>query len=136
VEFEGAVYPTVEHAFAAAKTLRFTVRELIRLAPRPGEAKGLGRQVALRAGRDDMRVEVMRGAACWRASLRLGLTSRLGCWRPRTPSSWRAMRGGDRFWGACRGQGRNELGQLLMEWRDELRSSPSTGSSGWQPFLE
>jgi ribA/ribD-fused uncharacterized protein len=61
VDFEGAVYPTVEHAFAAAKTLDRTERELIRLAERPGEAKRLGRQVALRPGWDDLRVEVMRG---------------------------------------------------------------------------
>ncbi len=29
---------------------------------------------------------------------------------------------GDRFWGICRGEGRNELGKILMKVRDELRS--------------
>ena len=60
VDFEGAVYPTVEHAFAAAKTLDPAERELTRLAARPGDAKRLGRQVVLRPGWDDLRVEVMR----------------------------------------------------------------------------
>lgn len=30
------------------------------------------------------------------------------------------IEGNDRFWGVCRGQGRNELGQILMRVRAEL----------------
>jgi hypothetical protein len=36
VEFDGVIYPTVEHAFAAAKTLESAERERIRLAARAG----------------------------------------------------------------------------------------------------
>jgi ribA/ribD-fused uncharacterized protein len=119
VEFEGALYPTVEHAFAAAKTLDPTERELIRLAERPGEAKRLGRQVALRPGWDDLRVEVMRGLLARKFAPGSELAARLlatGDAQLVEGNTW-----GDRFWGVCRGQGRNQLGQLLMELRDQLR---------------
>jgi N-glycosidase YbiA len=119
VEFEGAVYPTVEHAFAATKTLDFTERELIRLAARPGEAKRLGRQVALRPGWDDLRVDVMRALLARKFAPGTDLAARLLATADAQlveGNTW-----GDRFWGVCRGEGRNQLGQLLMERRDELR---------------
>lgn len=55
----GAVYPTVEHAYQAAKTLDAGWRERIRLAPDPLTAKRLGRDCPLREGWDAMRVRVM-----------------------------------------------------------------------------
>jgi predicted NAD-dependent protein-ADP-ribosyltransferase YbiA (DUF1768 family) len=30
---------------------------------------------------------------------------------------------GDCFWGVCRGQGRNHLGEILMTVRDELQAA-------------
>jgi ribA/ribD-fused uncharacterized protein len=118
VGFEGAVYPTVEHAFAAAKSLDPLEREQIRLAPRPGEAKRLGRQVALRPGWDDLRVEVMRELL----ARKFAVGSKLAEWLLATEdaalvegNTW-----GDRFLGVCRGQGRNQLGRLLVE-RAQLR---------------
>ena len=119
VDFDGAVYPTVEHAFAAAKTLDPAERELIRLAPRPGDAKRLGRQVVLRPGWDDLRVEVMRRLLARKFAPGTELAARLlatGDARLVEGNTW-----GDRFWGVCRGQGWNQLGQLLMERREQLR---------------
>jgi N-glycosidase YbiA len=121
VEFEGQVYPSVEHAFAAAKTLDPAQRELIRLAPRSGDAKRLGRQSALRAGWDDIRVDVMRtllarkfapGSELARCLLATGDAQLI------EGNTW-----GDRFWGKVRGQGRNQLGELLMERRAQLRTN-------------
>ena len=103
VDFEGEVYPTVEHAFAAAKTLDPTEREVIRLAPRPGDAKRLGRQVALRSGWDDLRVGVMRGLLARKFAPATDLAARLlatGDAQLVEGNTW-----GDRFWGVCRGQG-------------------------------
>ena len=45
VAFGDADYPTVEHAFQAAKTLAGEERERIRSAATPGAAKRLGRRV-------------------------------------------------------------------------------------------
>ena len=42
VSFEGMLYPTVEHAYQAAKTIDPKIREIIRKANGPGEAKKLG----------------------------------------------------------------------------------------------
>mgnify|MGYP003560200375 CR=1 FL=1 len=46
--YEGLEYPTVEHAFQAAKTLKMSERESIAALPTPGAAKRAGRQVSLR----------------------------------------------------------------------------------------
>jgi ribA/ribD-fused uncharacterized protein len=127
VEFEGAIYPTVEHAFAAAKTLDPAERELIRLASRPGEAKRLGRQVALRPGWDDLRVEVVRDLLARKFAPGSELSARLlatGNAQLVEGNTW-----GDRFWGVCRGQGRNQLGQLLMERREQLQHGLPAASS-------
>lgn len=43
VVLDGVEYPTNEHAFQAAKTLNPEEREIIRLAPKPADAKNLGR---------------------------------------------------------------------------------------------
>ena len=87
------------------------------MAPRPGDAKRLGRQVALRPGWDDLRVEVMRGLLARKFAPGTDLAPRLlatGDAQLVEGNTW-----GDRFWGVCRGQGRNQLGQLLMERRDQ-----------------
>src|SRR5258708_4024652 len=60
VFYDGEVYPTVEHAFQAAKTLVVAERQAIRVAATPGEAKRLGRRATLRPGWNDMRLDVMR----------------------------------------------------------------------------
>ena len=57
LEFEGAQYPTVEHAFQAAKTRDMEEREVIAKQPTPGKAKRAGRRVAeaLQNARGDSR---------------------------------------------------------------------------------
>jgi len=59
VELDGLEYPSVEHAFQAAKTLDAREREKIRLAKSPADAKKLGRAVTLREGWEEMKIKVM-----------------------------------------------------------------------------
>ena len=59
-EFEGVVYPTVEHAFQAAKTLDQLERQEIAAAPTPGKAKRMGRKVQLREDWELVKTDVMR----------------------------------------------------------------------------
>ena len=59
VEFEGDIYPTVEHAFQAAKATDPVVRMVVKSARTPGEAKKIGRKVILRPDWEDMKVETM-----------------------------------------------------------------------------
>ena len=56
----GVVYPTVEHAYAAAKTLDPVWRKRVLTAKHAGQAKRFGREAPLRADWDEIRLDVMR----------------------------------------------------------------------------
>ena len=60
VVLDGVTYPTVEHAFQAAKTFDPAERELIRDANTPATAKRLGRGVALRPDWEQAKYGIMR----------------------------------------------------------------------------
>lgn len=118
VEFEGFEYPTVEHAFQAAKTLDLDYRARVRTALSPGEAKALGRAAVLRRDWDHLRVGVMRDLL-WKKFSRPDLSALLlatGDVPLVEGNTW-----GDRYWGVCAGVGENMLGRLLMETREHIR---------------
>src|SRR5574337_1059347 len=118
VELDGSVYPTVEHAFQAAKTLDWDYRERIFYASTPSIAKRIGRQAPLRENWEGIKVDIMKELLVQKFST-FELKSKLlatgdqelieGNW-------W-----GDTFWGVCNGIGHNMLGKLLMEIRNENR---------------
>lgn len=119
VELDGVKYPTVEHAFQAAKTNVAVERGLIREAKTPGRAKFLGRRVTLIEGWDAARVDVMRKLLIQKFSgkvLRAELLS-TGEAELVEGNYWN-----DTFWGVCKGRGENRLGKLLMEIRTGLRA--------------
>ncbi len=119
VEYEGVKYPTVEHAFQAAKTLDPAQRAEIAAARTPGVAKRMGRKVVLRDGWNAMRNDVMEALVRDKFTRHPLLRRQLldtgdqdlieGNW-------W-----GDTYWGVCRGVGENHLGQILVKIRKELR---------------
>lgn len=114
----GHVYPTVEHAYQAAKTTDEDERELIRQAPSPGAAKRLGQRVSLRPGWETLRLTVME-RLLW-----IKFTPRSMMLRLRATGTALLVEGntwGDRFWGVCDGQGENHLGRLLMVVRTPTR---------------
>lgn len=119
VSFEDEYYPSTEHAFQAAKTIFPDARQLIRTATSAALAKRLGRTVVLRPGWNAMRVEVMRGLLIQKfktPDLRGKLLS-TGNAQLVEGNTW-----GDVFWGVCNGVGENQLGKLLMQVREGLRS--------------
>ena len=123
VEYAGTRYPTVEHAYQAAKTDDPALQEQVRLCPTPGQAKRLGRQLVLRAGFEDAKVAIMHALLRQKFS-REPLRSKLlrtGSAHIAEGNDW-----GDTFWGVCRGQGRNMLGELIMAVRSELRAASGT----------
>ena len=118
VLFEGATYPSAEHAYQAAKIANPDHRLAILNARSPGVAKRMGQDVTLRPSWDAMRISVMRTilAAKFNDS---GLRARLlatGSAELVEGNNWN-----DTFWGVCRGKGSNHLGRLLMELRENLR---------------
>lgn len=115
---DGKLYPTVEHAYQAAKSDDPVLRKMIRDATSPRTAKSLGRKAHLRDGWDTERLAVME--ALLREKFKNGaLMASLQKTYPHElveGNTW-----GDRFWGQCEGQGENHLGRLLMALRDEGR---------------
>jgi ribA/ribD-fused uncharacterized protein len=119
VVLDGVQYPTLEHAYQAAKTTSPEQRDVIRRAMSPAHAKRLGRSVTLRPDWDDRKLETMRDLVAKKFAPGTILATQLlatgdeyleeGNW-------W-----GDKFWGVCNGVGRNYLGKLLMAQRMTLR---------------
>ena len=117
ITYEGIVYPTVEHMFQALKSLDQKQRIKIANAATPGQAKRLGRQVALREDWEEVKVDVMRTALQLKftdPTLRQQLIN-TGEAELIEGNTWN-----DRFWGVCQGTGKNMLGTLLMELRSSL----------------
>lgn len=120
VALDGIVYPTVEHAYQAAKTMSRVQRELIHDAKTPGNAKRFGRDVTLREDWEFVKVDVMRDllrqkfADTYRGNMLLSTGGALLV----EGNHWN-----DRFWGVCKGVGQNWLGRLLMEIRKDLKES-------------
>ena len=59
VRFEGMRFPTVEHAYQAAKTSSHEERIAIQACPTPGRAKRMGRRVSVRDDWNDVKIVVM-----------------------------------------------------------------------------
>jgi ribA/ribD-fused uncharacterized protein len=119
--FEGAPYPTVEHAFQAAKTFDKPSRLKIAALTTPGKAKAAGKKVQLREGWDTIRVDIMRKIVKFKFKHHADLAQKLldtGEQELIEGNSWN-----DTFWGVCRGKGQNWLGKILMEVRTELQST-------------
>ena len=123
ISYEGVEYPTVEHAFQAAKVLDMTKRFEIANLPTPGAAKRVGRQVDLRKDWEEVKIDVMR--ECLKEKFKnpelFAALVATGDEELVEGNYWH-----DNFWGVCscersNGQGQNHLGKLLMELRTELR---------------
>ena len=117
VKYLGVEYPTVEHAYQAAKTEDSAWRENIRQAATPGQAKRLGSQAPMRPEWHNVKLEVMENLV------------RRKFQHPELKALLLATKNeelvegnywGDTFWGVCRGKGENHLGKILMKIRSEL----------------
>lgn len=119
VSYGGLVYPSVEHAYQAAKTLDPEQQKHIREAHSPGEAKRRGRDATLRGDWDSVKDEVMM-ALVWAKFQDEPLRGRLlatGEALLIEGNNW-----GDRYWGVD-GHGLNKLGLTLMAVRAGLRAA-------------
>ena len=59
IVYHGKIYPTVEHAYQAAKTLNPDEQQRIRECKTPGEAKKLGQSVTIRPDWEDCKAMIM-----------------------------------------------------------------------------
>lgn len=118
VVFKQCVYPSVEHAYQAAKSADTAVRARFQDPNMPAkEARRLGREIKLVECWENVKIDVMldllrqkfRHPDLRQKLLDTGNEELIeGNW-------W-----GDTFWGVCNGKGQNWLGKLLMTVRSEL----------------
>lgn len=117
VKLDGEIYPSVEHAYHAAKTLDLEFRKTIQSAGTPGIAKRLSRERPLRPDWNDMKIGVMDMLLRQKFATRkyadlLKRTHPMGLIEGNV---WN-----DTFWGVYKGKGKNHLGRLLMQVRSEI----------------
>jgi ribA/ribD-fused uncharacterized protein len=113
---------TVEHAYQAAKAVKIADYRRVARSKTPGDAKMRGNTIQLRSDWKDIRVEVMMELLREKFNQRKFkvLLMSTGDDFLVEGNHWH-----DLFWGVCwcaehQGMGRNWLGHLLMQVRDEL----------------
>lgn len=121
VVLDGVMYPTVEHAYQAAKTYDLSNRKRIEFAASPGQAKSLGRKLKLRSDWEQVKLDIMEDLVRQKFSSNPYLKRLLLVTDEdylQEGNTW-----GDRFWGVdLRSDvGENHLGRILMRVRDKLR---------------
>lgn len=119
ITYEGQEFPSVEHAYQAAKTFNPMHRDMVATAKYAGIAKKLGRHIDLRPDWDQVKLTIMERLLRKKfehAHLREMLLA-TGDEELIEGNYWK-----DTFWGVCNGEGENHLGKLLMKIRDEIRT--------------
>lgn len=123
----GIEYPTVEHAFQAAKTIDPDEQRWVREAGTPGMAKRRGRQVQIHGNWSRIRASVMAELLMRKFTQHPRLKRLLietGNATLIEGNTWH-----DQYWGDCRcakhqgTPGKNLLGALLMELRERLKQA-------------
>jgi ribA/ribD-fused uncharacterized protein len=122
IQWEGLVYPTLEHAYAAAKTNDPSTKIQIQACATPGDAKEYLAQHHLQPDETwtmERKLDVME----------ILLLIKFGGQDPLLTRALMATKDAeliegndwdDRFWGVCDGEGENNLGRLLMGVRAQL----------------
>ncbi len=116
----GIWFPTVEHAYVAAKTLDLHKREFISTIDTAGQVKRFGRTLVLRTDWEEIKLDVMLGLLQQKFEedpLKQKLLNTGNAYLEET-NTWN-----DVYWGICHGSGWNHLGKLLMQVRKELQIS-------------
>lgn len=109
-------FKCVESAFQAMKCT--TLTDIMEFTMLNGfEARRQGRRVHLRANWEKIKIPIMKKLLLIKFSEPRLRNQLLAISEPIIEdNTW-----GDTFWGKCKGVGKNMLGQLLMEVREELK---------------
>jgi len=117
ITYEGMLYPTVEHAYQAAKSLNKSTRELVKNAADPNIAKKLGQSISVRDDWQHVKIDIMR------CLIQEKFQNPFIRWKLKETANKRLVnenRWNDRFWGVVNGVGENWLGQILEEVRHTI----------------
>lgn len=124
IVLDDVTYPSVEHAYQAAKSFDPAHRAMCHMCT-AGTAKTLGRRVVVRPDWESIKLDVMYGFL--RQKFAPGTLMLPGLLRTGDAMLIEGNDWGDRYWGVCNGQGANMLGQLLMDVRAERRARGDVG---------
>lgn len=122
IMYQGALYPTAEHAYQAAKAESLDVKTIIINCPTPAAAK------------EYVELNSIQTTPGWTLEKKLAVMEELLMIKfgGREPFLTRALletgdadlvegnTWNDTFWGVCNGAGENNLGRLLVKVREEL----------------
>lgn len=123
VSLDGVEFPSVEHAYQAAKNFDKD-RRLKFVGLTAGQAKREGRKTATRPDWEQVKVSVMTKLVTEKFTRNLELQKKLldtGDAELIEGNTW-----GDVFWGVCKGKGENHLGKILMQVREVIRNAGET----------
>jgi ribA/ribD-fused uncharacterized protein len=135
VEYQGAIYPTIEHSFQGSKTTYLGLRVPFQNpAYSANEVKKLGRNISLRSDWEEVKNSIML------EQLRTKFSDEVLCVKLLATGNAFLIEGNiwhDNIWGnceclsqenprfgtkiGCRAQGQNRLGNMLMLVRNDLR---------------
>lgn len=117
VTIGGFTFQTSEHAYQALKATNYDDFMKVANCGSPGEAKRMGRKIAINPDWENCKVDTMRVVLVAKFS-KPHLRDLLASTNPsylEEGNTW-----GDTFWGVCGGKGENHLGKLLMEIRSTI----------------
>lgn len=132
VKLDGELYSSVEHAFQAAKTTDLEVRKHFRVMNGADTAYYFGRHLdevkkgtVIRPDWEDVRTDIMYNLVKDKFTRTEPFSSQAELKQKLLDTGDAYLENGntyrDRFWGTVKGEGRNELGIILMKVRDEIR---------------
>lgn len=121
VEYQGLVYPSSEHAYQAAKVLCIEEKKEVAKLKTAAEAKKIGKTLDVRFDWPEIKLEVMLEIVRNKFNQNERLAEMLLATEDLIleETNW----WGDTFWGVCRGRGKNHLGKILMQVREEIRNA-------------
>lgn len=124
--YEGKTYPTVEHAYQAAKTRDENEREIIRNLKTPGEAKKYARKLPLRKDWVYVRLTIMKELLSQKFAKGTSLAKSLKKTKEMELIEFNSWH--DNYWGwcicnECKNKTKfNRLGYLLTQVREDLKT--------------
>ncbi len=120
IKCEGLLYPSVEHAYQATKTLDLEWRKRISNLQNPGKAKRFGRYSKIREDWEEIKQQVMKELITKKFQIpelkqKLLNTEDIELIEG---NHW-----GDTYWGVSNKVGENHLGKILMKVRNSLKET-------------
>jgi ribA/ribD-fused uncharacterized protein len=123
VVYNGRTYRTVEHAFQAAKSLDIVEQKLFQFVGDPAEAKKWGKQVKLRKDWEQVKETIMKELLTQKFNQKKFKELLL---ETADATLIEGNNHRDTYWGVYKGNGKNRLGELLMEVREDIKAKENT----------